>query len=150
MKYSNRQFTGVDNCEKFIDICLKQSLNVIRADMTQLPFVDNSFDNILSIASFHHLSCTLRRDNAIKEMYRILKPGGKILFSVWSIKQLPKSKFNFNHGDNYVKWNDHDKIFKRYYYIFKLNELYSLFKTHHLNIVSYSWLHGNEVFILTK
>ena len=150
MKYTDRQFTGVDNCEKFIDICLNQSLNVERSDMTQLPFTDNSFDNILSIASFHHLSSIIRRNKAIKETTRVLKPGGKILLSVWSIKQLPNSKHNFNYGDNYVKWNDHDKIFKRYYYIFKLDELYSLFKLHNLKVVSHTWLHGNEVFILTK
>jgi len=49
-------------------------------DVEQLPFEDNAFDAVLS--QFGHMFAP-RPDVALKEMLRVLKPGGTIAFSTW-------------------------------------------------------------------
>ena len=121
---------GIDSCEKFVDICTKKNIRVFQQNCCNLTFTDNSFDYAMSVAVFHHLSTDIRRYNALKEMIRILKPGGKGMISVWSLEQTNRNnnmkKRLFVPGDNYVPWmrKKDKKIFKRYYYIF--NE--SMFK----------------------
>ncbi len=151
MKNNNYKFYGVDNCEQFVKICKDQQLNVQLSDMTKLPFENKSFDGIISIASFHHLSTIERRIECLKEMKRVLKPDGRILLSVWSINQTHNNKLNnkFKYGDNIIPWknNKGDIIGNRYYYIFNLQEIYSLLEIEFI-IDSHDWIHGNEVFIL--
>jgi SAM-dependent methyltransferase len=141
---------GFDNCDTFITICKKKHLNVIKADMTELPVKDNSSDAILCIASFHHLSNENRRICALNEMRRVLQPNGEILLSVWSINQPKKTRRNFTYGDNIVSWNKYGKIYKRYYYIFTKCDLERLFKICELKIKSHKWDCGNEVYVLYK
>jgi len=151
MGYPNMNFIGVDNCENLLTICVEKGLNVVNSDMCKLPFENESTDIIMSVASFHHLSTNERRINALTEFHRVLKPGGKILLSVWSKEQPKKTRRTFEkYGDTMVKWDQHGDIFERYYYIFKLSELQTLFSFTKFVIEKYLWDCGNEVFILTK
>lgn len=153
MKYPNYIFHGVDNCEEFIKLAKLVSSNVYLSDMTSLPFEDNYFDAIISIASFHHLSTIERRLKCLEEMYRVLKPGGKILLSIWSINQSHNKRLNnkFVYGDNIVPFKDNkgNIIGNRYYYIFQIEELYNLLNKY-FNIISHDWIHGNEILMLIK
>jgi len=133
-----------------IDISIEQlkkcENSVINCDMSYLPFRNIMFDNIISIASFHHLSTEKRRHQALSEMSRVLKPGGKILMSVWSKEQPDKTRRKFTHfGDTIVNWR---KI-PRYYYIFEITELKNML-LEYFTIVKHYWDTGNEVFILIK
>ena len=151
MNYDGYHFIGVDSSKEFVKICKSSGYNAEICDMCYLPFDNESFDGILSIASFHHLSNQQRRIECLKEMYRVLKPGGTILISVWSKEQPKQTKRVFeNYGDVIVKWNNLDKIYNRYYYIFELRELRNLFCQVNLKIVTHKWIYGNEVFILQK
>lgn len=153
MSGSRHNFTGVDNCNSFINICKKKGLNAIKTDMTTLPFEDNTFDAIISIASFHHLATAERRIAALEEINRVLKPGGRILLSVWSINQSHTKKLDFEYGDNFVPWKNKkgDNLGDRFYYIFKNQELNDLItKNTSMEIVSWSWDYGNEVIELAK
>ena len=105
---------GIDFSEKLLQICRNKNLDVEEADIRHLPFPDNSFDYVISIAVIHHLSKESDRHKAIKEMLRVCKPGGKVLFSTWASEQPCTSRFSFDLGDNFVKWEDT----KRYYYIY--------------------------------
>ena len=50
-----------------------------QADVRDLPFEDESFDVILSSGALHHISHEMPdHEKAIKEMLRVLKPGGRI------------------------------------------------------------------------
>ena len=51
--------------------------NKIRGDISNLPFSDNSFDLITSNMVLEHLN---RPEIQLKEIHRILKPGGKLIF----------------------------------------------------------------------
>ena len=144
-------FIGIDNCQEFITICKKKNLNVLQSDMTYIPLKENIADTILCIASFHHLYTKERRLEALNEMVRLLKPGGKILLSVWSKQQPKKTKRKFDHyGDTLVKWQQNNKIYNRYYYIFKLEELMELTKKFNLILENNFWDCGNEIFIFRK
>ena len=129
----------------------------IHGNMISIPFKNNSFDSILSIASFHHLKTIEQRHSSLKEMKRVLTKNGKILLSVWSINQPKKTKRIFtNHGDNIVNWNTNRKdssghfiIIPRYYYIFKLDEIKELLQNYFI-IDKYYWDSGNEIFELLK
>jgi len=141
--YKNVNIIGIDISIEQLKNCNSECVN---GDMVALPFRNNMFDNILCIASFHHLSTIERRKGALYEMYRILKKGGKILLSVWSIKQPKKTRRNFQkYGDTIVNWR---KI-PRYYYIFEINEIKNLI-IKYFKIIDYKWDCGNEIFTLVK
>ena len=144
---------GIDNCEEFVQICNDKRLNVVQSDMSKIPFKDNYFHYFLSIASFHHLSTNERRVQTLTELNRVAEKGALMLISVWSLNQpanTPQSKKIKGYGDNLVQWNKDGKIYDRYYYIFKVDEITRLFNQTGWEIISHNWEYGNEVFIITK
>src|SRR3954447_24227064 len=48
------------------------------ADMTALPFENNSFDVIVSNFAIHNISGRAGREKAISEAVRVLRPGGRL------------------------------------------------------------------------
>ena len=126
-----------------------KGLNVIEGEMCNIPLNSNSLDALICIAAFHHLSTVERRIKALLEMKRVVKPGGKVVISVWSIEQPAKTRRTFNkYGDTIVKWDQRRKIYDRYYYIFKLDEIKELFKKVEMELESHIWDCGNEIFVL--
>ena len=90
-----------------------------------LPFKSSSFDSIVSIASLH---CVVRRNVAINEFKRVLRPGGLVLVSVWKRWQwrfFPKNLFT---GDVYVPWRKRSGALMRYYHLYTKSELTNDFK----------------------
>lgn len=49
------------------------------ADMTALPFEENSFDVVVSSLAIHNIRGRAGRDKAISEAVRVLRPGGQLL-----------------------------------------------------------------------
>jgi ubiquinone/menaquinone biosynthesis C-methylase UbiE len=49
------------------------------ADMTALPFADNSFDVVVSSLAIHNIRGAAGRRKAIDEAVRVLRPGGRLL-----------------------------------------------------------------------
>jgi SAM-dependent methyltransferase len=102
----------------------QKELDVIEASMCAIPFEDNTFNNAIVVASYHHLSNDTERKQALDEMYRILKIDGSILIVVWAMEQPSDSKFNFIKSDEIVKWKSKKSIiYDRYYHIYKEKEL---------------------------
>ena len=149
MKHKNLNFIGIDNCHNFVNICKKKGLSVLECDMISIPLPEATFDGIISIASFHHLSSKERREQCLNEMKRMLKFDGKILLSIWSIDQHHNPKLNFTLGDNMIPWKNKDGTIQeeRYYYIFEINEIIKLLEKYFV-IENHFWDHGNEIFIL--
>ena len=151
MEFNNYNFIGIDNCDGFLNICREKKLNVLNANMTNIPLLSNIFDAIICIASFHHLSTNLSRLNSLLEMKRLLKNNGKILLSIWSINQPLKTKKVFKkYGDTIVTYNKFGTIYERYYYIFKIEEIKKLFIQCGLLLIKHDYDCGNEIFILSK
>ncbi len=119
---------GCDFSNQLVNICVKKNLNVIYGDVLNIPYRTESFDYTICIAVIHHLSTVEKRVKAIKELQRVTKKGGKILILVWAFEQEDNSKRHFKRQDNFVDWKDKQQnlLGKRYYYVFKKNELESL------------------------
>jgi ubiquinone/menaquinone biosynthesis C-methylase UbiE len=56
-------------------------------DNLSLPFRDDSFDAVLSVAVVHHFATTERRVGALRELARVLRIGGRLIITVWAMKQ---------------------------------------------------------------
>lgn len=54
-------------------------MQVLICDNMALPYKDDSFDAVLSIAVIHHIATTERRVRALRELARILRVGGRII-----------------------------------------------------------------------
>jgi arsenite methyltransferase len=55
-----------------------ERIEVRDADARQLPFPENSFDVVLSSFAIHNISGSSEREAAIREIARVLKPGGRL------------------------------------------------------------------------
>jgi len=72
------EIVGVDLSEKMVEKAKTRMKEVHVGRAEELPFPDESFDSIFCRSLLHHLE---RPELAVKECYRVLKPGGKIIFS---------------------------------------------------------------------
>lgn len=149
IKYFNDKcnIIGIDKCQKFVEICSNQGFNVYFSDIRDLPFENNTFDFVMSIAVVHHFDKEEDRIKAVKEMIRVLKPNGKLLFTVWAYESDEySSKKQFNIGDNIVNF----KNSKRYYYIYDKSMFYTFCKKFDDVNITISWDRGNWNCILQK
>jgi len=53
-------------------------VRVENGDMRRLPYQPNSFDTVLSSLAVHNLTESDQREGAVREMLRVLKPGGHL------------------------------------------------------------------------
>jgi ubiquinone/menaquinone biosynthesis C-methylase UbiE len=64
------------------------SVELRTADAAELPFPDTSFDYVFAMSMLHHVdkspSTYLRRPLALREVRRVLKPGGQFIYSDFS------------------------------------------------------------------
>jgi SAM-dependent methyltransferase len=117
---SDLNFYGIDNSIEQVNICKNKNLNVIECNITNLIFNDNYFDNMICIATYHHLDNDIHRQKCLNEIYRCLKPNGQILLTVFAMEQPINSKFKFTKTDEIIPWNNK---FLRYYHIYRKDEL---------------------------
>lgn len=83
IKERGAKVIGLDNCQEALDIYQKKDPNtkLVLADLREkLPFSDNYFDKIASNNTLYAVPKEKQLET-LKELYRILKPGGKIVMS---------------------------------------------------------------------
>lgn len=115
---------GLELSVELCKIVTKRGGKVVHGNMIDLPFKDNSFDYIISIASYHHLDNNEDRTKAVNEMYRVLKEKGLIYIQVWAMEQPFQSRRKFLKRDELVPWKNKDgTILYRYYRIYPKGEL---------------------------
>jgi ubiquinone/menaquinone biosynthesis C-methylase UbiE len=91
------QFYGVDLSTKMVERAQENfngldNFHFLQANAESIPLDANSFDSIICTNSFHHY---LHPDLALREMYRLLKVGGKLFIldptaDTWVIKLADK------------------------------------------------------------
>lgn len=124
LRPSELEYIGIDISDEMVIICQTHGFNVQHGDILSIPFVDNFVDACMSIAVIHHLDTREKRVNAIRELTRITKPGGKILIYVWAFEQPPESKRKFTSHDEMVSFTNKDgTTHYRYYHLYVNDEL---------------------------
>jgi ubiquinone/menaquinone biosynthesis C-methylase UbiE len=81
IKERRAEVVGLDNCKEALDIYQKKdpTAKIVLADLREkLPFPDNYFDKIASNNTLYIIPKEKQLDT-LKELYRILKPNGKIV-----------------------------------------------------------------------
>lgn len=90
------------------------------ADVSHLPYPDESFDWVISVATYHHIEGMREKRAALSELRRVLKPGGEAFITVWNYWQ---PRFWFSSKEVAVPWRKKDRTLYRYYYLFSYWEL---------------------------
>jgi ubiquinone/menaquinone biosynthesis C-methylase UbiE len=142
-------YVGVDQSEELIKIATHSSLKLRRArknnpdadfrvaDIFNLPFKDGEFDAVAGIAFLHHIPSQELRAKCLKEIYRVLAPGGILFLTNWNLFQMKLIKkyklriwdFFLPHsgldaGDFWISFQEQP----RYYHHFGKRELLALGK----------------------
>ncbi|XP_013386160.1 uncharacterized protein LOC106155736 [Lingula anatina] len=97
---------GTDRCARLVEIAAEHGHQTMVSDSLLLPYRDNVFDAVISIAVIHHFSTIERRIQAIRELARICQIGGKVMIYVWAMEQ---TKRKFESQDVLVPWHLHPK-----------------------------------------
>ena len=151
VKNKNIDYFGVDISEELIKIAQEryyffqknvgQDNNTSHArftfqvsDALNLSFPDNFFDKVYSFSVLHNIPSKKFQDQYLREIMRVLKPGGLLILRVWDLlkikmgqrlvlkylflKIIGKSELDF--GDIFVPWkNSRGKILaQRYFHCF--------------------------------
>lgn len=123
LKRNFRQVIGTDYNQNTVDWCKSEfsSITFIKNNLTPPLLLDNhSIDFLYCISVFTHLSYNMQFE-WIKEIKRVLKPGGVFLASFHGEKSvsklLPEEKIIFNNGDLVVRDNvpEGSRIFSVYH-----------------------------------
>ena len=91
------EYIGIDNSEKLIELAKNryaaEKIRFIATDGVNLPFPENYFDKIFSIAVLHHIPSRELRLKFLSEARRVLKKDGIAVFTVWNLWQKKGIKF---------------------------------------------------------
>lgn len=149
IKYSILGYTGIDQSEKLIELARKNNplAKFDIADVFDLPFKDGEFDVAAGIAFLHHIPSRELREKVLKEIYRVLSPGGILFLTNWNLWQwqvikhnIKRNKMNplhffFPHdgmdaGDFWIPFraSSGGKPIPRYYHHFRKTELKKIAK----------------------
>ncbi len=148
-KDAGADYAGIDSSEKLVAIAAAKfpEANFTVADALNLPFGANEFDLAISFAVLHHVPSKEYRLNFFKEAWRVLKPRGKFIATVWDLRPFRlirtrqwkrfknyaaaqigivfgAKKLDF--GDFFIPWQNR---YQRYVHAFGLRELEKLTKT---------------------
>ena len=116
---------GCDRCISLIKVASERGPTLI-VDNLSLPFRSESFDAIISIAVLHHFASAERRIQALAELFRVTRSGGRIMVSVWAFEQ---EKREYPSQDSLIPWmyrGQPDTVYQRYYHLFQKGELEQL------------------------
>ncbi|MDQ6605548.1 MAG: class I SAM-dependent methyltransferase, partial [Actinomycetota bacterium] len=77
------EMVGVDPSEGMLALMRRRSpaLQAVAASGTALPFQEDSFDLVLTVAVMHHIAAPEAVRQTLAEMVRVLRPGGRVL--IW-------------------------------------------------------------------
>jgi ubiquinone/menaquinone biosynthesis C-methylase UbiE len=144
LKKHRIEYFGPDASKKLIEIARqKYPQNKFEVgDILNLPYSDNFFNKVFAIRTLHHIPSKEFRLQALKEIRRVLKPGGVLILTVWNVwgskykinllrvikysflKIIGKTKLDF--GDTFIPWWKMGEKVKRYFHFFTKKELKNL------------------------
>jgi len=91
LKEKNVKYVGVDSSERLIEIAREKyqgdNVKFLVVEALHLPFPENSFDRIFSVAVLHHIPSESFRLEFLREIRRVLKNKGVLALTVWNVKK---------------------------------------------------------------
>jgi ubiquinone/menaquinone biosynthesis C-methylase UbiE len=121
------EFYGIDISSKMIERAIANSSNYrnvhfYQTSVEQLPFEINFFDFVICSNSFHHY---FNPDKVLSEVYRVLKPGGKIY-----ILDFTTDNFMMKTFDEWTKKKEPEHV--KYYSTREFKVFFSQAKLNHI------------------
>ena len=119
-------YTGLDNNRALLKIARKihPDAKFILEDAVKLPFPARKFSAVWCIAVLHHLPDEKLRLAALKEIKRVLVPGGFFAITVWNLWQKKYRKYiDKKTGDALIPWKAGKKVVNRFYHAFTQKQL---------------------------
>jgi len=122
---------GVDYSTEMLKLAVKYAekhnyhVKLEEADARQMPYPNDFFDWAVAIAVYHHIADKAGRLAGLKELYRVLKPGGEAFITVWNRWQ-PRHWFKKKNAIVYWNFKKSKEKLERYYYLFTYGEIEKL------------------------
>ncbi|HLE47333.1 MAG TPA: class I SAM-dependent methyltransferase [Candidatus Thermoplasmatota archaeon] len=128
------EVVGVDFSRKLLRHARREvgGAALVEAAVERIPFRDASFDAGIASAVLHHVRGREERIAVVRDLVRVLKPGGRLLLSVWSRDQPrfgpgkeprpPTDGGAVEEGDAWVRWTQHGHDEPRFIHLFMWNE----------------------------
>lgn len=149
-KSEKRELYLIDFSKEMLKLAKKRTKELgieIHTKVSKLEktdFPDNFFDAAICTAVIHCIETSEKREKAIKELFRILKPGAKVEIEVWNknserFKKSPKEKF--------IAWRNKGL---RYYYLYDEKEFRELLEKTGFRIIKKIPHRANIIFIAQK
>lgn len=147
------QYYGLDISQELVKLAKKSvpKGHFVVGDLLKTPYKDNEFDLIICMATLHHIPSKSARNDALREIYRITKPGGNILITIWYfwnkhfyVKQIfrnfwfqLKGNSILDPGDFSMPWKTGEgkTVTRRYFHAWRKWELSSALKKIHFSNV---------------
>lgn len=153
LQNKNIQYAGFDASPELIDLAKKNYPNknfFVHNLLDVNDIKEDNYDFIFLIAALLHIPSKELRERVVKSLVDKLKPGGKLIISVWNLYNQKKFKplifwselkrilffSGLEKGDLLFFWknNKGEKLSQRYYHVFTDKELKKLFHNFSLNI----------------
>lgn len=129
--------TGLEFSQKTLEMVAQEwpDLKTVTGDVLCNPFKDDTFDLILSVGVVEHFE--EGPNGPLKDLHRILKPGGVAIISTPCFNTLRKYKYKLKRVKNskYAVWPVHGDFYE---YRFTREELLKEIKDAGLEIVEYA------------
>jgi len=114
----------------------------LNLNMLDLDKIQNKFNNIFFIASYHHLDNIEDREETLKKAYNLLEKWWRIFMTNWALNsEINNEKYNkalIKNSENKFKSTDYNIVFwenDRYYHCFDLSELEYLATKNNFKII---------------
>jgi ubiquinone/menaquinone biosynthesis C-methylase UbiE len=145
-KEKGADYVGIDNSEKLVDIAKKKypEAEFKIDDALELSFASEEFGLVISMAVLHHIPSKAYRRQFFQEAWRVLKPGGRLIVTVWNLRPLALARARqwkrfksfikvqikiamslekLDFGDFYIPWQNE---YQRYVHSFTLGGMKKL------------------------
>ena len=122
---------GVDFSEKMLEYAEEKAKKLgiecefIKANADKLPFEYNFFDAAIFIGGLHCIESKENRERALKELFRVLALGGRVLIMVWCKNN---KRIKGRTGEMIIPWSAGGKKYQRFSYIYESEELKRLLR----------------------
>lgn len=160
LKNYDIKYFGVDISDELLKIAKTKHANFVKAGKAKFfctakkdkVFKPNFFDLVFMVASFHHLPTTAARLKLLKKIYKELKPGGKLIMTVWNLQsnwakaKQKKDWKKIKKNDWLVPWKTQQGEVEvmRYYHHFTIKELGGLLTKAGFKILKLDFYNNNN------